>query len=599
MYIRRPSALCFRGFLSLQFGSFFQWRAELESAPWTDPVTNKQYWISMPLPHDQKAAVAILGGEGGAAGKDIQFCLLCACESMRRGEGKDWPLLTRALMAQYRARLQELERKLRPDGEGLPVEAFYMPKGVTPKGCSLNAAAQKAELEKRGIPQAGLTNKVKRAKAIRDFVQTYGWADVDIQSLDIAQLSPYLAKRGLALDLRQKPAAMSVLEYMRSLVQARRDDENELMHLRLVQASRHPESYLAGVEALIPCVLHARMRLLEKWLKLLIKQLETADFGQHGGNAAREAQFEDAVEYIRHHVLGHPGKPAKYRMPRTEDGQLKVSMRADKSRKLWAHRAQVMRKLAPPGVNREANLARDIAVWDQLDVILTTLCEPKEEMYTEEELALFDTRCGAFFRAGVDVYGRDAFVSNYMHFIGARHFGKYMRLYGSLQRFSNDGWEALNGKVQWWYMHMTQHGGAQGYRGQREKTARTFFNWRKRCLFEQAGFGRVGSSALAPSWMATQHTKQRLGAASHGAPGLCACAPSPEADARDRELTFVASTSPTDIPAGMVFKRGAQGLGFYADTAPTAARTAEDGMELDDGADNADSQGAGMVGFAC
>ena len=49
----------------------------------------------------------------------------------------------------------------------------------------------------------------------------------------------------------------------------------------------------------------------------------------------------------------------------------------------------------------------------------------------------------------------------------------------------------------------------------------------------------------------------------------------------------------------MVFKLGAQGLGFYADTAPTAARTAEDGMELDDGADNADSQGAGMVGFAC
>ena len=71
-----------------------EWIGRLADAPWKDPRTGREYWLACPLPHDQKAACS-LTGEGGAAGQDMQFCVLCARTSAQRGVANDEPLLTK------------------------------------------------------------------------------------------------------------------------------------------------------------------------------------------------------------------------------------------------------------------------------------------------------------------------------------------------------------------------------------------------------------------------------------------------------------------------------------------------------------------------
>ena len=482
-----------------QLGAQMEWIGRLADAPWKDPRTGREYWLACPLPHDQKAACS-LTGEGGAAGQDMQFCVLCARTSAQRGVANDEPLLTKKQYGIYEQRAAELDAALTAGGKPDPA-LFYLPAGFTKNGCKLLKDDLAAECRKRGMGVPGGRVRMPRTnadkeKAIRQYVAEFGWADVDVAKLDMAACSKRLKARGIRLDRSAVPAGMDVIDFVRAAVLKRRNDENELVHLRLVLTTRHPEEYLAQVEQLIPCVLHARMRLLEKWFKLVILALEKADFKQHGGEKAREAQFKAAETYIATHVLGSEEKPANYRLPRTpkhKGGQLRCGMRADRSMRLWKARAGVMQALSPPG----ADVAVDLALWEPLDHILGVIGEKGDRTYTQGELDAFDRVCTDFFNAGVERYGMNLFASNYMHFIGALHFSKYMKLYGNLQRFSNDGWEALNGKTQYWYAHCTQRGGAQGCKGQREKTARTFANWRKRDMYVKCGFDRRATRTVS------------------------------------------------------------------------------------------------------
>ena len=66
--------------------------------------------------------------------------------------------------------------------------------------------------------------------------------------------------------------------------------------------------------------------------------------------------------------------------------------------------------------------------------------------YTDQELTLFGHHLDHFFQLWVELHGRQG-VRNYLHMIGSGHMLEYMRRWGNLTKYSQQGWEALNALI--------------------------------------------------------------------------------------------------------------------------------------------------------
>jgi hypothetical protein len=52
-------------------------------------------------------------------------------------------------------------------------------------------------------------------------------------------------------------------------------------------------------------------------------------------------------------------------------------------------------------------------------------------------------------------------VTNYIHMLGAGHIRYYLRKWGNLHRFQNQGWEAYNAMITSFWHHRTRKGGGK------------------------------------------------------------------------------------------------------------------------------------------
>ena len=63
-----------------------------------------------------------------------------------------------------------------------------------------------------------------------------------------------------------------------------------------------------------------------------------------------------------------------------------------------------------------------------------------------------------FYQSWIKLYGRHG-VTNYIHMIGVRYFRGYMRKYRNLNKYSQQGWEALNALIKLFFFRRTNKGG--------------------------------------------------------------------------------------------------------------------------------------------
>ena len=78
--------------------------------------------------------------------------------------------------------------------------------------------------------------------------------------------------------------------------------------------------------------------------------------------------------------------------------------------------------------------------------------------YTQEELGQFQENALRLFQSWIHLYGRHG-VTNYIHMIGVGHFLEYMKRYGNLNKYSQQGWEALNALIRLFFFRQTNKGG--------------------------------------------------------------------------------------------------------------------------------------------
>ena len=95
-----------------------------------------------------------------------------------------------------------------------------------------------------------------------------------------------------------------------------------------------------------------------------------------------------------------------------------------------------------PDEDRKQELKKSIGHYKSLMLIL----RKKGENYTEEELKKFQEHSFIFFQTWIILYRRHG-ITNYIHMIGVGHMLGYMKKYENLNKYSQQGWEALNALI--------------------------------------------------------------------------------------------------------------------------------------------------------
>ena len=77
--------------------------------------------------------------------------------------------------------------------------------------------------------------------------------------------------------------------------------------------------------------------------------------------------------------------------------------------------------------------------------------EKKDGDYKKEELKSFVEHADNFFQLWVELYGHQG-ITNYIHMIGSGHFEEYMAKWGNLNKYFQQGWEALNALIKLFFL---------------------------------------------------------------------------------------------------------------------------------------------------
>jgi hypothetical protein len=85
--------------------------------------------------------------------------------------------------------------------------------------------------------------------------------------------------------------------------------------------------------------------------------------------------------------------------------------------------------------------------------LLTVNCE-----LTEEEIDMFQDLVDDFFEKWLQIFGHEG-VSNYIHLLSSGHINYFMKKYGCLYLYLQQGWEALNSTIQTFILQSLQRDG--------------------------------------------------------------------------------------------------------------------------------------------
>ena len=94
----------------------------------------------------------------------------------------------------------------------------------------------------------------------------------------------------------------------------------------------------------------------------------------------------------------------------------------------------------------------------------------KGKDYTPEELKTYQSHADEFFQIWVELHSRQG-VTNYIHMVGSGHMYEYMKRWGNLTKYSQQGWEALNALIKLFFFRRSNKGGknSAGQAGSKSK----------------------------------------------------------------------------------------------------------------------------------
>ena len=236
-----------------------------------------------------------------------------------------------------------------------------------------------------------------------------------------------------------------------------------------ITESKTREEAMKRIMTFVPCIMHCENRVGIKIMTMLFIEglsnyqgAKFDDLNDVRSKVERENLYIEKVQkVVRGSILGSIGNEAQWTLPvekekNNNDGTRKIgtiNMENYKVRKCIDNIDQ----LIDFSIHDET---RKIALWRCLSHYkkLMNIMRKADGNYTNEELEQFSHHSKEFFQAWIKLYGRHG-VTNYIHMIGVGHMLAYMRLYGNLNKYSQQGWEALNALIRLFFFRRTNKGG--------------------------------------------------------------------------------------------------------------------------------------------
>ena len=368
------------------------------------------------------------------------------------------------------------------------------------------------------LTRSSETTKLTNAKHI-DFQPSNHQDSDDFKAMITRELKYRLTKDGLrtivTLDLEGRR------EYLRSLMK----DEDEILKAKLT-VDRVDAVNLVKVKLLceqaIPCILHAEMRVNEKlFYSLLSMALDRYPEGQAKTRKAMISRVEQCMKTV---VMGELelGRGAQWKFPLKKGGKEVEprSLTGVSSRKCvyglatvatLVFSADLDQTSLNPTLTRLAN-ASLLQKWITLLEVYIPMMELSKQHsdLTEEQIDEFHCLSQAFMKNWVAL---SPSVTNYIHMFGAGHMTYYLRKYGNLYQFSQQGWEALNQKLKHFYFNNTNHGGCSGSSGpmQRGDHIRGLMRMCQRFIVWRLGLGTAFFENINTQAITSEDNDEEIG----------------------------------------------------------------------------------------
>jgi hypothetical protein len=206
------------------------------------------------------------------------------------------------------------------------------------------------------------------------------------------------------------------------------------------------------VELLIPCILHLENRISEKIITIILRK------GLDEFQGRKEDYISTMESIFQKKVLGTEDHPAHYRLyyERNSDGNVAlepIQVKNNVARCIIQEIDAIIEAALPSGHSSRSQLIIAMSKYRELMKLLTLHRE-----LSEEEIEKFQDLADDFFEIWIDIFGEEG-VTNYIHMLGSGHITYFLRRYGCLYLYSQQGWEALNSTIQTFIMQNSQRGG--------------------------------------------------------------------------------------------------------------------------------------------
>ena len=178
-------------------------------------------------------------------------------------------------------------------------------------------------------------------------------------------------------------------------------------------------------------------------------------FDRHNG--PKMGFISDVQHCIQRLVLGTETKPSqwklKYSQPTNEPVQLENVQFRNQVGRGFMKKIDTLIEYAITDEALRIKLVHAISLYMQGMCILTL-----HRLLEEEEKELFQDYMDDFFEEWIAIYGIDG-MSNYMHMLGSGHMLYFLQKYNCLYLYSQQGWEALNNRIQAYIHQNSGRGG--------------------------------------------------------------------------------------------------------------------------------------------
>jgi hypothetical protein len=274
---------------------------------------------------------------------------------------------------------------------------------------------------------------------------------------------------------------MSDMELRRARVRSvLRTYEVALSMARTVEAGNYAGAYIS-IRQGVPCILHLENRCGEKFLKMLLLE----GYDALPTDTLKNQFLKDFEEVVNTSVLGSANRRANWRLAVGKDKDnrqcIKDQTLPNTHVRKFLAKFDLLAALCITSLTRRADWEATILLWNGV-----MQSARRRDDFNDDDIEEFQSAADDWFEKWIQLVGRDG-LTNYTHIVGAGHLSFYMREWGNLYRYSQQGWEAYNSLIKSVYYRRTQRGGHAGKKDAVSSRVVPLARWMQRKMFFLSG----------------------------------------------------------------------------------------------------------------